>query len=336
MKLRALALIASTFALTGCDAINALLNLVDVSVLGVIPYPGFSDPGSADYGKVLLALGGQDDLGGYVAPLLDLIEISSDQSDVTIEDSTTHEGYASGSFVMLLDGSGSLTDTDPQRQRVEAVKLLAQELHACGPDWAISLMEFSNGASSNGFTDTHVLADFTTDTQAVIDAADGLGASGGTPLWDATHEVLAALNGDASSRFIDGGDDFGAGLVVMSDGEDSGTSVGTQGVISKALSHGIAVNNLGFGPASDLDGASSLGAVEDLREVSAATDGFYGFVGTVDDLPALATQIAGSFCGGYSGLVVQYEDPPASGELVSGSVGVRGTDTQTDYGFVAP
>jgi len=337
MKLRALALIGSTLALSGCDALSQLLGLVDVSVLGVIPYEGFSDPASADYGKVLFAIGGRDDAGAWVAPLLDLVEVTSDQSEVEVEDSTTHEGHAAGSFVMLLDGSGSLTSTDPDRKRVEAVKLLAEELHACGPDWAIALMEFSNGSPTNGFSETHVLADFTTDTQSVIAAADGLGASGGTPLWDATHEVLSALDGDASSRFV-GGDSgsAGVGLVVMSDGEDSGTTAGTQGVIDRSNSLGIPVNNLGFGPASDLDGSSSRGAVEELREVSAATEGYYGYVGSVDDLPALAEQIAGSFCGGYSGLVVQFEDPPGRGELVTGQVGVKGTDAQTDYGFVAP
>ena len=54
------------------------------------------------------------------------------------------------------------------------------------------------------------------------------------------------------------------------------------------------------------------------------------------DLPTQADAIAKAVCGGYTEVVVEYEDPPAAGERVAGFVNIAGTPIGLPYTFTAP
>ncbi len=348
----------STLALTGCDEIfeQILTAFADLNVLGVMPAQGYSDPASPDYGKVVMALGGETDDGEGLAPPGKDIEIEPDDgSEVDEGDWDTIPGASEGTFVLLIDGSASVeaTDqceacpTDPNRLRVEAARALALELGDCGDGaWRMSLMEFGGGAGSD-FSDTRVLADWTTDFKAVADSADLLGSYEGTPLWDSTYEVLAALTDDVGEAYYEQGEtpkdpvgelpaDIGVGIVVMSDGEDTESSQQLKDVVNKALEAGIPVHTVGFGPASDSFEEYNDNAVEGLRELSFQTGGYYGFVETVDDLPALTQAIAGAMCGGHTELYATFEEPAPKGERVTGQVRLAGTPLAVPFAFRAP
>lgn len=318
----------------GCALLAGLLELL---LLGAMPTSGFSDPGSADYGRVSIAVGADNTDDASPASLVgELLEVEADDgSDVFVDGVRDVEGHERGSLVILVDGSGSVEDTDPRRGRVAATTELAKTLHEYGPEWRISLMEFSNGQPSEGFDDTHILADFTTDTAVVESAAPELGASGGTPLWDATHEVLAVLAADASSSFV-GSDNAGMGLVVMSDGADTESRKSLSDVVALASQHGIAVHTIGFGPASDIDASRSSSDVEDVRRLASETGGFYGYVSEADKLPDLCSDIAKSLIGGYQELDVRFDKPPTQGQRVAGKVKVVGTDIGVPFEFQAP
>lgn len=342
----------SMMALGGCEVLTqALAALAEIDLLGVVPAPGFSDPSSPEYGKVKFAIGGRDDLGQALAPVADEIEVTSDDGqDVEETAGDEVEGHTDGSFLFLVDGSGSTEadvtcegcPTDPNRLRVDATKALAEELGNCGGGWRMSLMEFG-GYPDNGFTATHVLADWTTDDDAVSTAADALSSYSTTPLWDSLYETLDTLAADAPSTTTTSGDsglastEWGRGLVVASDGSDNISVHTLDEVVAKATSLGIPVHAIGFGPASDSDVNPNDLAVQSLQQLAGQTGGTYGFVATVEDLPALTTAIAGAMCGGYTEVEGTFDEPPPTGDTVTGTLRLRSAPSiAVPYLFRAP
>ncbi|MEL6342253.1 MAG: vWA domain-containing protein [Myxococcota bacterium] len=349
-----------TVGMVACD-VSTLLQLADLLLLGVTPDASFSDPSAPGFGQARLSVAGASDSGSFLAPALSSLDVVTDDGDeVVIEDSQEMPGFSQGSFALLVDGSGSMEyvgndcpycPSDPMRFRVDAAQTLAQELHSCGPDWRIGLMEFT----SNAFGDldgTNVLTQFTTETELVTSVAEQLGSDGGTPLWDATLATLDALALDADDGLqdLDQGEDsgifgeddesgYGRGLVVLSDGEDTdSSSASLESVISRANALGIPVHVIGLGVASDLDVASSSSgtAVTQLRRLAEGTGGYYGAVSSADALPQLAANIAKGHCGGYSDLTLRFDEPAATGETVNARVVLKGTDIGVPFSFRAP
>ncbi len=336
----------STVMLGGCEEIleEILEQLADLNLLGVMPAEGYANPNSPDHGKVTMAFGGENDDGESTAPPGDLIEIEpNDGSDVEEGDWEEVPGHTVGSFILLVDGSGSVMDTDPDNLRVEASKSLAKKLGKCSGEWRMSLMEFG-GYPSGGFSNTTVLADWTVDAPDLVGAADLLSANGDTPVWDSTYEVLTALASDAVDTFSDGTsadpkdlpEEIGVGIVVVSDGADNVSSASVDDLIAYANDLGVAVHTVGFGPASDTSDDSDILAVEDLRTLSLGTGGYYGFVASMKDLPPLTEAIAGSLCGGHTELGAVFEEPGESGKRVAGKVRLKGTELSVPFRFTAP
>lgn len=323
----------STGTLAGCEVIGQVLSaLSQLELLGVIPADGYADPSSAEYGKVKLSLGGWDDFGVPLMPDGDDVEIVADNgSDVEVEEKEQIEGSHLGSFLLLVDGSGSVEadplcdgcPTDPSRIRVEAARQLATELGYCSGDWRMSLLEFGDDDySSPGMRVSTIHADWTDDAEAVAAAADGLGSYMGTPLWDATWDALDHLSADFGESWTRS-DNAGAALVVVSDGADTESRKSLEGVIAHAQSLGIRVHTVGFGPASDSVDSPNGQAVDGLRRLADETGGYYGFVRSVDDLPQLTKAIAGSACGGYTEVEGTFVEPGESGDTVTGLVRLK-------------
>ena len=74
-----LAMLLPIVLLSGCkvlkEQLQGLLGLADLSLVGVTPAEGFSDPDSADYGVFFVALGAEDEDGSLVAPLVDVLAV---------------------------------------------------------------------------------------------------------------------------------------------------------------------------------------------------------------------------------------------------------------------
>jgi hypothetical protein len=352
----ALALTAG-LGLSGCAMLGALLSLADISLLGAMPADGFADAGSADQGKVIFAIGGQDPSGMGIIPPLDFLEVEDEDGEpVEIEDGEEVEGHTAGSFVLLIDGSGSMESmspdcancpTDPQRFRVEAARVLSKKLGACGPDWRQALMEFSTEAWDDSFDSTRVLAGFDAGPEQLPIAADQLGSYGGTPVWDSTYEVLESLNQDAAEGFsaaefgdsgAPGEGDYGTGLVVVSDGTDTSSRRSLNELIGRANALGVSVHTIGLGPASDAveEFGAQDDAIEDLRRLAKETGGYYGYVSTADELPALADAIAKATCGGYQEMTARFATPRQHGERVNGRIKLKNTDIGVPFTFRAP
>lgn len=353
----ALAITTLGLGLAGCGVLDALLKLSDLLLLGVTPAEGFSDTAGADAGKATIAVGAEDKGGIPLIPPLGLLEVEDeDGNPVEIEEGEEVPGHIAGSMVLLVDGSGSMENTspdcadcptDPARHRVQAAKELSKKLQSCGPDWRQSLMEFTTTASDPQLTSTRVLAGFDAGPEAVGAAADMLSSYGGTPIWDSTYEVIGLLAGDASEAFSaaeagdtagPGVDAWGTGLVVISDGTDTSSVATLDQLIGRAQEAGIAVHTIGLGPASDSveEYGAEPAAVADLRRLAKETGGYYGFVSSPDELPALADHIAKASCGGYQELTVRFAEPKPSGERVRGKLKLANTDLSVPFTFTAP
>ncbi len=122
---------SATF-LAACELLPALIGAM-LLVLGIAPAQGFSDPDSPEYGRVALAVTGETDDGVPAVVDGDDIEVETEDGEpCDVEDVEETKGHSKGSFVMLVDDSGSTElatasdcegcPTDPTRMRVEAVK----------------------------------------------------------------------------------------------------------------------------------------------------------------------------------------------------------------------
>ena len=319
---------------TGCSVLGQLAADGNLFSLGAIPASGFSDVTSSDYGKVTIYLG--QDGGAVFNDFLSLVELESEQSRIILDEVEDVSGKEQGNLLLLADGSASLEQfgclncpTDPMRQRVEAIQILTTSLHKCAPEWNIALHEFGN-------QDTRVVSDYTQKTQQVVSAADELVSFGGTPLWDSLLESLESMHNTSKDENLYAASEWGQGIVVVSDGEDTESWNRVEDVIALAQAYDIPVNAVGLASSSDIVDGYSTQAIEGLRQVALETGGFYAAVSTPTELPKLANYIAQAYCDGYSEVSAQFVEPPASGELVSGVIKLKGTDIGTPFTFRAP
>jgi hypothetical protein len=331
LKIRNLLGLTTILTLSGCQAIAeqlaALAGLADLSLVGVTPAKGYADPESGDHGMFFVALSAENDKGKFLAPALKLLEVKNGSGEaLEVEESEQREGKDQGSLVIMVDASGSLSSTDPEGHRKEAVALLAEQLADCSSGWRMTLQSFSSS--------TMEVVPWTDDLDEIAAGAEQLGQSGGTKLYDATLAAVDMVDLDVDEHFSNQ-NAAGKGVVVISDGADgSGTSLDM--TLDEVEASGIPVHTVGLGPASDQANDADFNLVGILQEFSAVSEGVYGAASEAGDLPRVAEAIAQAHCGGYSVLVVKDSAPAGQGEDVEGSVGVKGTDIKAPYKFVAP
>ena len=187
--------------LAGCDLLTAALRFGALDVLGVMPRAGFSQVSSADFGNVVFALGAEDDRGFSLAPPLFLLDFEDENGDpIEVEEGEEVPGADAGTFVLLVDGSSSMISTDAARFRVDAAAQVALRIEECSDHWDQALLEFTTEAAGGRYRHSRMLADFGATAGAISERAQGLDAVGSTPLWDATHEVLAGMDEHADAH----------------------------------------------------------------------------------------------------------------------------------------
>lgn len=360
----ALALTAS-MGVSGCAMLAQLLDFDDLSILGTMPKAGFSQASSMEFGEVVFALGSETKDGLSIAPPLSLLTFQDeDGNEIEVEEGEEVPGHDAGTFVLLVDGSTSMLDTDPARHRVNAAQEVASALGQCSDHWDQALLEFTTEAYGGAYEHSRMLSGFGSDPGKIAEDAGALQANGGTPLWDATSEVIAGLTDHADDHEAeleslseegapDGAGDsgeapvpdgpvyerYGRSLVVISDGADTASwSHSLESVIRQANEVGIQVHAIGLGPASDAETEmfADPQAIEDLRRLALETGGTYGYVSSPDQLPKQADAIAKAICGGYTELTVRFEDPKPSGERVNGKVSLLNTGIGVPFTFTAP
>jgi hypothetical protein len=350
--MRKLLLVMVAMTLPGCAVVAEIWKLASANILGIMPKEGFSDPDSQDYGKVVMAVAGES-VNGLVSllPMDELTILDPAGDPAEIEETTEVHGADAGSLVLLVDGSGSMAGSDPERLRVTAVDMLSAEMSECSENWSQSLFEFTTAASAGRLRYSRKLADFGSDAQAMTSAAEALDEAGGTPLWDAAHEIMgdfkdaadaheASLSEKELAALIgEGGDTNGYArtIVVISDGADTDSSKTVEQVIQSANNKNIRVHSIGVGAASDANLINlQPRAIRDLRKLSLETDGYYGYVDSIDDLPKHAKAIAASMCDGYEQLVVKFPQAEQHAGRVWASLEIANSGISVPFTFSAP
>jgi len=349
--MRTLLFVVALTTLSGCAVVAKIWKLASANILGIMPKEGFSEPDSAEYGQVVIAVAGESENGlASLLPLDDLTILDSAGDPAEIEETTEVKGTEAGSLVVLVDGSGSMVGSDPDRLRVTAIDMLAAEISDCSEDWSQSLFEFTTEASAGRLRYSRKLADFGSDAQRMSNAAADLDEDGGTPLWDAAHEIMgdfddaadeheASLSEKEIADLIgEGGSmtDYARTLVVISDGADTDSSKTVEQVIRSANNKNIRVHSIGIGPASDANLINlQPRAVRELRQLSLETDGYYGYVDTIDDLPKHAKAIAASMCDGYEQLLVKFPQAEQHAGRIWASLEIANTGITVPFTFSA-
>lgn len=170
---------------------------------------------------------------------------------------------------ILIDSSGSMGWTDPNRLRVDGGHDYIDLVHELEPDSEFSVADFGAG-STTGFTNTRLLSEFTNDIEQAKDAVEQTVASGGTPLYESAYEYLDYINDEASDQ------DYERAMLLMSDGDPNNRNL-EDDVIDRALDYNIPINTLVLN-----NGDTSLNVVP--RMLARETGGVFSAAASAEDL----------------------------------------------------
>jgi Mg-chelatase subunit ChlD len=160
--------------------------------------------------------------------------------------------------ILLFDSSGSMSNNDPDRLRVEAgVKLIGL---LKGADRA-AILDFGAGADS-GRRAARLLADLTTDTAALKTGVERVTQSGRTPLFDGLLDAMDVIVKNAAAN---------PAIVVLTDGEENASSSGSGQVVERGRQLKIPIFAIGLGSAVKAAQLEAL-ARETGGTYAAATD----------------------------------------------------------------
>lgn len=174
-----------------------------------------------------------------------------------------------------LDGSGSMSWTDPDRNRVDATRAFFDELEDGNVNFESAVVEFPGSNADPDWSWTVMYQDFTSDADALREAVDESTAGGGTPMWESMLEIIEYSEQERPNS------NYEKGVILLGDGLNNRGTATLQEVCDAANANDSPVFGVGFGPASDVSDSAESDAVEAMREVSECTDGDY--LGVPDD-----------------------------------------------------
>jgi Ca-activated chloride channel family protein len=176
------------------------------------------------------------------------------------------------SVTLLMDGSGSMASKLPVA-RAAAHRLLA----ALKPEDEAKLMAFNQ--------QVRVVQDMTSDRRALDEAIERIDAYGGTSLYTAAYIALREMERLPSAPARR------QALVVLSDGEDTTSSVAEEEVIDLARKSGITVYTVGLGYPGAGSRPAASGAVHFLTVLARDTGGQAHFARRTADLERIYWRI---------------------------------------------
>jgi Ca-activated chloride channel family protein len=219
---------------------------------------------------------------------------------------------AAGTVIVAVDMSNSMSATDVTPTRLDAAKKAATAFVDAQPSSVdIGVVAFQNG----GLTTAQPSAD-----HAAADAAiQRIAVSGGTSLAGAILTSLSAITGKPVSLGRDGtvpnlGYWGSATIVVISDGEDTGSADATQAAAAAAETAGVHVDTVGVGTTAgttvDVGGFRIHTALDEnsLTGIAKTTGGSYQPVSSAAQLNGIAQHI-------NLRLTTHHENLPLAGAL---------------------
>jgi Ca-activated chloride channel family protein len=205
--------------------------------------------------------------------------------------------HASGTVILAMDVSGSMSATDVPPDRLDAAKQAAVSfINAQPPSVDIGVVAFQQG----GLEAALPSADHSTVTAAVR----RLAPAGGTSLGDA---ILASLSAITHKTVVLGRNGSvpaigywpSATIVLFSDGQDGSGGGGASAATAAAVAQraGVHIDTVGVGTAAgttvDVDGFHLFTALDEatLKSISEATGGAYHPASDASELNGIASSI---------------------------------------------
>lgn len=333
MQRNLVGILACTLVAAACDS-GPSIAIDDLAVSGVrINAAEFAATGEFALGLLATDPAGQAILDPEVEIEATITSIDQGQAaDFGLEPGAVNAetpDATSTSAAILLDDSGSMSSTDPQRLRADAARVFWEAVLAADAANEVALLDFGAGTTGT-FTVSRLLNDWTTAESELEAALAQVGAFGSTPLYESLEEVaewVGTTSPSSTHRVI----------LLLSDGQPNSTTNRTV-ALGAAQSRDITVHTVGLGPASDLDLSRSDAAVAAIREIAEQTGGVYSSATSAAALESIFEVLAQVTSQGQLVAAFQLNPIPASGTRVSGTVTVSsGGETRTaTWSFLVP
>jgi hypothetical protein len=234
---------------------------------------------------------------------------------------------------VLIDNSGSMRFSDPERLRAVAAQRFWEDVLPSRPGNVLALLDFGRGDAepTPGFTRTTLLAGFTEDASVLEAALPQVQAvpGGATPLYQSGLEVLRWIDSTIPSTHQ-------RTLLVITDGAPSDTDSVAQILYDEAQALRVRVFAVGVGSAGEDDPPSD--AAQRLLELAVQTGGIYGAGDPPTRLQPILQTLARSTSPERLVVRIQLSPAPARGTRVRGTVGLEGARgaASAPWTFVAP
>jgi uncharacterized protein YegL len=232
---------------------------------------------------------------------------------------------------ILIDDSGSMLGSDPDRKRADAAQLFWQAVLPARVGNLVALLDFGRGdvPATLGFRDTRLIQDFTSeaaelDAQAAsIQAASG----GGTHLYRSGTEVARWIDSTIPTP------GYNRSMVVLTDGKPGDTEFHDAFFVAVADAK-VRVFAVGLGVAADP--ASAAGQV--VKELAKRTGGVYAAASSPKDLTHILSVLASASSDSRLLIRVQLSPIPPKGTPVDGLASISGARGTADasWSLVAP
>jgi len=179
-----------------------------------------------------------------------------------------------------FDESGSLSSTDPDRDRVEGGKEFVDELERQGIDYESSVLGYSGSCTpadspsgAGDFRCSRLIQGFTDSPSELKNAVEQVAADGGTPTYGALLEALEYSENQRSTS------SFEKSIVLFSDGQpnDDNLQARKKEVCSEAVptQKDSPIFAVGLGPGSDQSNSTDEAAVQEMNEIANCSNGAY-------------------------------------------------------------
>lgn len=217
--------------------------------------------------------------------------------------------------VLDIDQSGSMNDTDPERQRVEAAKSFIERIK---PEDRLAVMTFQG--ADEGFRASSLLQDFTSDKAALGAAVDKVKQTGYTPIWASVLDTVDLHGSD------EGGGNASRVVVLFTDGKSQRDRATFAEALSGAKASGAKYFTVGLGAGNeDLD----MSALQQLAE---ETGGTFANVDNPDELDELFNKIFNAIRA--SGVITLRISPvPPAGTIIQGTLTFEVNDQTFDLPY---
>lgn len=235
---------------------------------------------------------------------------------------------------VLIDDSGSMRFSDPDRNRALSAQLFWRAILPSRPGNVVALLDFGRGSvqPSSGFERTNLLAGFTSDAAVLDVALDQVQAvpGGATPLYQSGLEVVKWIDSTTPRTYQ-------RTLVIITDGAPTDQEV-AQVLYEEAVGYGVRVFAVGLGAAAE--GEPPGEAALRLVELASRTGGIYGAADAPSELRAVLQTLARS--ASPDRLLVRMRLEPTvtleRGVAIGGTVRLRGVrgEVSATWSFTAP